>query len=193
MLALLIIFTNHLGLLYIRNLDDILIIMPNSQLLEMSVKNWSKYSKASRIVLPIRVSYGSDMNKVVSILIEAAKNHSEVLNKPAPKVWFKEFGEDGLNFQLLVWISKPRKQFQIKSDLFFKIDANLRHHNIQVPLPQRSLHIGSGSLPLELSSKLEDSLLQISTAVTNWFNKQAQSNDLKDYTNSSLNNKHKDF
>jgi hypothetical protein len=90
-------------------------------------------------------------------------------------------------------LTKPRKQFQIKSDLFFKIDANLRHHNIQVPLPQRSLHIGSGSLPLELSSKLEDSLLQISTAVTNWFNKQAQSNDLKDYTNSSLNNKHKDF
>jgi potassium-dependent mechanosensitive channel len=178
--------------IHIRNLDDILIIVPNSKLLETEVKNWSKHSKASRIVLPIRISYKSDMSQVRSVLLEAAKSHSEVLHKPAPKVWVKEFGEDCLNFQLLIWISKPRRQFQIKSDLYFQIDENLRLHNIQIPFPQRSLHLRSESLPLELSPKLENALLEISTIITAWLNQQSNNNSYNNHINSILNNKNED-
>ncbi|OKH34327.1 mechanosensitive ion channel protein MscS [Calothrix sp. HK-06] len=177
---------------HIRTLDDILVIVPNSRLLEKEVKNWNSHNQASRLVLPIRVGYDSNMNQVRSALLQAAKSHSEVLHKPAPKVWVKAFGEDYLDFQLLVWISKPRRQFQIRSDLYFQIDENLRHDNILIPFPQRSLHLNSGSLPLELSPKLEDSLLKISAILASLLNKQAQSDSFNGSSNSLLNHKKKD-
>ncbi len=177
---------------HIRTLDDILVIVPNSRLLEKEVKNWNSHNQASRLVLPIRVGYGSNMNQVRSALLEAAKSHSEVLHKPAPKVWVKAFGEDYLDFQLLVWISKPRRQFQIRSDLYFQIDENFRRDNILIPFPQRSLHLNSGSLPLELSPKLENSLLNISVILASLLNKQAQSDSFNGSSNSLLNHKKKD-
>ncbi|BAZ08999.1 MscS mechanosensitive ion channel [Calothrix sp. NIES-4071] len=176
---------------HIRTLDDILVIVPNSRLLEKEVKNWSHHNQASRLVLPIRVGYNSNMPQIRSALLEAAKKNSEVLHKPAPKVWVKGFGEDYLDFQLLVWISKPRRQFQIKSDLYFQIDENLRNQNIQIPLPQRSLHIRSGSLPVELSPKLEDSLSQLSAMLAIWLKNQVMIDNLNGSTNSS-NNKTKE-
>ncbi|MBF2062970.1 MAG: mechanosensitive ion channel [Calothrix sp. C42_A2020_038] len=164
----------------IRTLDDILVIVPNSKLLEQEVINWSHQSQASRLVLPIRVSFDANINQVRYALLEAAKSHSEVLHKPAPRVWIKEFGEDCLDFQLLVWISKPRRQFQIKSDIYFQIDENLRQINIQVPFPQRSLHIRSGNLPLEIPPQLEKSLFQTFKILNEWLKKQTQTNNLDD-------------
>jgi potassium-dependent mechanosensitive channel len=158
---------------HIRTLDDILVIVPNSRLLDTEVVNWSHRSPASRLVLPVRVAYGSNMDIVRSALLDAAKFNSEILKKPAAKVWFKGYGEDFLNVQLLVWISKPKRQFQIMSDLYFKIDENLRVNDIRVPLPQRSLHVRSGSLPLEISPTLENSLSQLSTMLAAWLKSQA--------------------
>lgn len=77
-------------------------------------------------------------------------------------MWFQGYGEDSLNFQLLVWIAKPRRQFQIKSDLYFRINEIIEQKSIHIPFPQRSLYLRSGSLPLELSPQLENSLSQLS-------------------------------
>ena len=177
---------------HIRTLDDILVIVPNSRLLDTEVVNWSHHNSASRLVLPVRVAYGSNMNIVCSALLEAAKYNSDVLKKPAPKVWFKGYGEDFLDFQLLVWISKPRRQFQIKSDLYFQIDENLRLHDILVPLPQRSLHVRSGSLPLEISPKLENSLSELSATLAAWLKSQSSLDSRNGSTNSSSKNQNKD-
>jgi len=177
---------------HIRTLDDILVIVPNSRLLDTEVVNWSHRNSASRLVLPVRVAYGSNMNIVCSALLEAAKYNSDVLKKPAPKVWFKGYGEDFLDFQLLVWISKPRRQFQIKSDLYFQIDENLRLHDILVPLPQRSLHVRSGSLPLEISPKLENSLSELSATLAAWLKSQSSLDSRNGSTNSSSKNQNPD-
>jgi potassium-dependent mechanosensitive channel len=177
---------------HIRTLDDILVIVPNSRLLDSEVVNWSYRSSGFRLVLPLRVAYGSNMDIIRSALLDAAKYNSDVLKKPAPKVWFKGYGEDFLNFQLLVWISKPRRQFQIISDLYFKIDENLRFHEIQVPLPQRSLHVRSASLPLEIPPKLENSLSELSATLAAWLKSQSLLDSRNGSTNSSSKNQSQD-
>ncbi|MDM9385286.1 mechanosensitive ion channel [Chlorogloeopsis sp. ULAP01] len=170
---------------YIRTLDDIVVIVPNSRLLDTEVVNWSHRGSTSRLVLPVRVAYGASISVVRSALLDAARESSDVLKKPAPLVWFHGYGEDFLNFQLLVWISKPRKQFQIKSDLYFLIEESLRQHNIHIPYPQRSLHLRSGSLPLELSPQLENSLSHLSEGLLAWLKTQLQNHNSNGFTNQS--------
>jgi small-conductance mechanosensitive channel len=150
---------------YLRTLDDIVVIVPNSRLLDTEVVNWNHRGSTSRIVLPVRVAYGENINIIRTALLDVANANSDILKKPPPNVWFQGYEEDFLNCQLLVWISKPRKQFQIKSDIYFQIDEIFREKNINIPYPQRSLHLRSGSLPLELSPELEHSLSQLSESL----------------------------
>ncbi|NEQ48010.1 MAG: mechanosensitive ion channel [Leptolyngbya sp. SIOISBB] len=135
----------------IKTLDQISIIVPNSRFLEQEVINWSHRNPVSRIRLPVSVSYNSDPKEVKQVLIEASYQHPQVLSKPPPLVFFKGFGDSALNFELLVWIADPPKQLVIKSDLYFEIEATLRQHNIEIPFPQRDLHIRSGEFPPSLS------------------------------------------
>jgi len=170
---------------YIRTLDDIVVIVPNSRLLDTEVVNWNHRASASRLVLPVRVAYGANINTIHSALLEVANKNPDVLKKPHSTVWFQGYGDDFLKFQLLVWIAKPRKQFQIKSDLYFQIDEIFRQKDINIPFPQRSLHLRTGSLPLELSPQLENSLSQLSESLITLLNSQAQK-DVENGANHSL-------
>jgi small-conductance mechanosensitive channel len=134
----------------IRTLDSVSIIVPNSRFLESEVINWSHGNPVSRIRLPVGVAYSADPQAVRSALLEACQSNQEILTTPAPQVFFLGFGDNAFNFQLLVWIAQPSRQLVIKSDLYFAIEACLRQHGIEIPFPQRDLHIRSG-LPLELS------------------------------------------
>lgn len=145
----------------IRTLDRVSIILPNSRFLESEVINWSHSNPVSRVHIPVGVAYGSNISAVESTLLEAAKSHPLVLLVPPPKVMFIGFGDSSLDFELLVWINKPSELFLIKSDLYFKIENLLRQHEIEIPFPQRDLHMRSGTLPLQISSELEQSLLQL--------------------------------
>ena len=134
----------------IRTLDSVSIIVPNSRFLESEVINWSHGNPVSRIRLPVGVAYSADPQAVRAALLEACQSNQEILTTPAPQVFFLGFGDNAFNFQLLVWIAQPSRQLVIKSDLYFAIEACLRQHGIEIPFPQRDLHIRSG-LPLELS------------------------------------------
>lgn len=127
----------------IRTLDQVTIIVPNSEFIETKVVNWSHGHPVSRLHVPLGVAYGSDITKVSEAVLEAAQNHSDVLGYPQPQLWFLGFGESELSFDLLVWIRDPRSQFQIKSDLYYLIEANLRRYDIEIPFPQRDLHVRS--------------------------------------------------
>jgi potassium-dependent mechanosensitive channel len=157
----------------IRTLDEVSIIIPNSRFLEAEVVNWTHHSPVSRLKVPVSVAYGSNLSVVRSALIDAAKEHPDVLAEPTPRVFFKGFGENGLDFDLLIWITEPRKQFRIMSDLYFRIEAILRHRKIEIPFPQRDLNVRSGSLPLELSPQLAESLAQLSNGLTQWLERQS--------------------
>ncbi|MEW6493183.1 MAG: mechanosensitive ion channel domain-containing protein [Cyanobacteriota bacterium] len=158
----------------IRTLDELSIIIPNSRFLEAEVVNWTHHSPVSRLKVPVGVAYGSNLSVVRSALIDAAKEHSDVLSEPAPRVFFQGFGDNSLNFDLLIWIAEPHKQFRIKSDLYFRIEAIFRHRKVEIPFPQRDLHVRSGSLPLDVPPHLTESLAQLSQSLAKWLEHQAK-------------------
>lgn len=135
----------------IRTLDHVSIIVPNSRFLEQEVINWSHRNPVSRLRLPVGVSYSSHPPNVRDALLEACENNPHILHSPSPQVFFTGFGDSALEFELVVWIAQPSKQIYIKSELFFAIEAALRRHQIEIPFPQRDLHIRSGSLPIDMS------------------------------------------
>jgi len=144
----------------VETLDRIAIIVPNSEFLDSRVVNWSHGSPVSRLRLPVGVAYGSDTEAVRDVLIQACEGQSTVLIEPPPRVLFSGFGDSALNFTLLVWIREPMRQYQITSDLNFRIEALLRERGITVPFPQRDLHLNGESLELRLSPELERRLAQ---------------------------------
>ncbi len=143
----------------IKTLDGISIIIPNSRFLEEELTNWDHDSPVSGLRLPIGVAYGSDIEAVRTALTDITKANPDILPKPAPQVLFKGFGDSSLDFELRVWTSKPSKQMIIKSNLFFQIEAILRKRNIEIPFPQRDLHV-RGKMPIELSPELQAVLMQ---------------------------------
>ena len=127
----------------IKTMDQVSIIVPNSRFLENDVINWHYEDPISRLRIPIGVAYHSNLKKVRLALLEAAKSHPDVMLTPRPQIWFQEFGESALNFEVLVWICDPSKQFQIKSELNYRIAATLSRYDIEIPFPQRDLHLRS--------------------------------------------------
>ena len=98
--------------------------------------------------MPVGVAYGSDVERVTSILDEVASKADHVLKHPAPEVRFNEFGDSSLNFELLVWSDDPPGHYQLRSRLNYAIDAAFRRNGIEIPFPQRVVHIESGKTKL---------------------------------------------
>ena len=142
----------------ITTLDRVSVILPNSRFLESEVVNWSHRSPISRLRIRVGVAYGSNLEIVRQALLDAANDHTDVLSIPPPNVFFLGFGNSSLDFDLLAWISEPRKQFQIKSDLYFLIYQFFQERGVEIPFPQRDLHVRSGTLPVELTPELSDIL-----------------------------------
>lgn len=145
----------------LKTLDRISIIVPNSRFLSEEVINWNHRRSVSRIHLPVGVAYGSDVAKVKSSLLQAAEEHLEVLRNPSPQVFFTEFGDSSLNFELLVWTADPSRQAPLKSDLYFRIEEIFREQQIDVPFPQRDINISPEGLPIRLTPQLEGHLLYL--------------------------------
>ncbi len=145
----------------IRTLDQVSIIVPNSRFLENEVINWSHDNPVSRLRLPVGVAYGSDLQQVKAVLLDAARNHADVLKVPPPNVLFIGFGDSSLDFELLVWCSEPSRQYFITSDLYFEVEAGFNRVGVEIPFPQRDLHLRSGQFPIGLSPELEQLLLRL--------------------------------
>jgi potassium-dependent mechanosensitive channel len=143
----------------IRTLDLVSIIVPNSRFLENEVINWSHRNPISRLHLPVGVAYNCDPKAVEVALLEAVRSHPKVLTSPPAKVLFKGLGDSSLNFELLVWTKEPERQFLLTSDLYFSIYEELGQRQIEIPFPQRDLHLRSGTL--EFSPQIESALSQI--------------------------------
>lgn len=157
-------------------LDRVSVILPNSRFLEQEVVNWSHRSAISRLHIPAGVAYGSNVEVVRQALLDASKQHSDVLSIPPPNVFFLGFGDSALNFDLLVWISEPRQQYQIKSDLYFAIYKLFQERGVEIPFPQRDMHVRSGKLPVELTPELTDSLAQLSSNFSQWLDHNSSKN-----------------
>ncbi|MBG1261442.1 mechanosensitive ion channel [Nostoc sp. BAE] len=149
----------------IRTLDHVSIIVPNSRFLEKEVINWSHCNPISRLHLPVGVAYSSDPKVVQAALLEVASKHPNVLQAPSPLVLFKEFANNSLNFELLVWTAEPNKQFLLKSDLYYNIYEALQQRQIEIPFPQLDLHLRSGTL--EFTPEMQLALIQMFERLSN--------------------------
>jgi small-conductance mechanosensitive channel len=130
--------------------DNITIIVPNSDFISQSVTNWSHGDPKVRLRLPVGVAYGSDVGGLRQALLEVALENPSVLKEPAPTVRFLGFGDSSLDFELAVWtIDMAFHPTRFRSDLFFAIESKLRECKIEIPFPQRDLHLRSGKLVIE--------------------------------------------
>jgi small-conductance mechanosensitive channel len=132
----------------INTFDRKTVVVPNSKFLESNVVNWvhgGDMLLRSKIV--VGVAYGSDTELVKNCLLSVVGSHPDVKKYPAPIVRFAEFGDSSLNFELYFWAHIQDRWMAI-SDLNFAIDKIFRENNIEIPFPQRDLHIRSGK-PVE--------------------------------------------
>lgn len=121
--------------------NDRVLIIPNHKFLTNSLYNWNQNGTLTLEAIDIGVAYGSDVEKVKQLLIEVAQEHPKVLKSKKPDVLFIDFGESALQFKLLFTINDSFSQLKIKSDLRYKIDKKFREHNVQIPFPQRDIHV----------------------------------------------------
>lgn len=123
--------------------NNIAIIVPNSNFITEPVINW-KYSSDSKVrfEIPVGVAYGTDVQLVQRLLLEVAAEHPDVLSEPKPDVCFREFGDSSLNFLLRVWNrAHVHHKLTLYSDLNFAIHDKFKQHGVEIPFPQRVLHI----------------------------------------------------
>ena len=140
----------HIGIRSTRLLtrDDVEITVPNSIMGNVKITNETggpheKY----RIRIKVGVAYGSDIDKVHAVLMDAAKSHPEVCKIPAPRVRFRAFGESSLDHELLCWVEKPVLRGRVAHALNSAVYKRFLKEGIEIPFPQRDVHIRSAPFP----------------------------------------------
>jgi small-conductance mechanosensitive channel len=125
--------------------DNISVIVPNSQFINEPVINWSYHDRMISFRFPVGVSYKEDPKRVKELILEVARLNPGVLDEPKPDVLFDGYGDSSLNFLLRVWtndfIDRPTI---LKSQLYYAIFEKFKENGIEIPFPQRDLHLKSG-------------------------------------------------
>tara|TARA_Y100000817_G_C16719972_1_gene483158 strand:- start:219 stop:821 length:603 start_codon:yes stop_codon:yes gene_type:complete len=137
-------YVRHIGTRSTRILtrDDIEITIPNSVIATSKIINESGGPhEKERIRITLDVAYGTDIETVKKIMMDIALSSENVCDKPEPRVRFRNFGESGLNLQLLCWIEKPEKRGFVIDELSSNIYNSFNDNQITIPFPQRTLHI----------------------------------------------------
>ena len=124
-------------------IDNKVLVIPNHLYLTNSLYNWTQNGSTTRESVSVGVAYGSDVQLVKKLLIQAASTHPDVLSSPEPLVVFTDFGESSLNFKIIFTINDSFKAQFPKSDIRFEIDKLFRENNVTIPFPQRDIHIKS--------------------------------------------------
>jgi small-conductance mechanosensitive channel len=134
---------------WVRTNDNIVIVIPNSDFVTKQVINWTANDRTVRFIVPFGVSYNSNPEQVRDIVLRVARTNRDVLDDPAPDVIFTGFGDSSIDFELRVWTStQVHRRPVIRSDLYFAIFRSFRENNIEIPFPQRDLHLRSVRAPL---------------------------------------------
>lgn len=130
--------------------DNIAIIVPNSNLISNSVINWSYNDRKVRFNFPVGVHYKENPELIRKLLLQVADENEGVLKSPPPDVLFEDFGDSSLDFILRVWTSRYiQRPGVLKSQLYYSIHRKFKENNIEIPYPQRDLHLRSGFEPIQ--------------------------------------------
>jgi potassium-dependent mechanosensitive channel len=127
----------------VQTFDRAEIVVPNGDLISNQVTNWTLGDRGIRLIIPVGVAYGSDVETVMRVLMAVATESDAVLKDPQPMVLFLNFGESSLDFQLRVWITDFNDRRFVQSALIREIDRRFRIEKVEIPFPQRDLHLRS--------------------------------------------------
>ncbi len=119
------------------------VIVPNSNLISNQVINWTLSSPWRRVDIPVGVAYGTDPEQVIKLLVGVANAYPGVMQSPEPSAFFLGFGDSALNFELRFWSARQEVWFQLKSDVSVAVGKALAEAGIEIPFPQRDLHVRS--------------------------------------------------
>jgi len=132
--------------------DNIAIIVPNSEFISSQVINWSYTNRDVRLNFPVGVAYHSDPELVRKALLEVAADHPGVLKERNADVLLQEFGDSSLNFILRVWTRDyTTTPGVLRSELNYAICKKFKEHGIEIPFPQRDLHVRSGVVEVKMA------------------------------------------
>ncbi|AWW74024.1 mechanosensitive ion channel protein [Erythrobacter sp. KY5] len=119
-------------------------LIPNENLMVNQVVNWSYSSRDVRVKAPVGVSYDSDLELVTELLYRAVDETNRILSRPKPRVNIMEFGDNSVNFEIRFWIQDPEEGLaNIRSDVYMRIWQLFKEHDVEIPFPQRDLHLRS--------------------------------------------------
>ena len=138
----------------IRRVDGVHMLVPNSQLLENTVVNWTLVDQVTRTQVRVGVAYGSDVELVARLIEQAVDENTDILQDPEPLVVFEDFGDNALIFDAYFWVhaAGDRDLRVIRSNVRFRITALFREHDITIAFPQRDVHL-DGTLRLQHASE----------------------------------------
>ncbi|MFP8489818.1 mechanosensitive ion channel family protein [Gracilimonas sp. Q87] len=128
----------------VKTLDNISIIVPNSEFVSRNVINFSHGDTTYRLSIDVGVSYSSDLDKVLKALNEVAEESEDVLKYPEHDVHLRSFGDSSWDMKLLVWVPDVKKRYKVQNDLNQTIVRKFAEYDIEIPFPQRDLHVRSG-------------------------------------------------
>jgi len=142
----------------VRRADGVHLLVPNSQMLERVVVNWTLIDNNIRTIVRVGVAYGSPPRRVAELLEQAVHAQPEVLKEPVPRIIFEDFGDNALIFDAIFWcaVGGERELRQIRSNIRFMVTDLFSADNITIAYPQRDVHIDSLSpLQIELVDKAD--------------------------------------
>jgi small-conductance mechanosensitive channel len=131
--------------------DGVHLLIPNSQMLERVVVNWTLVDERMRTIVRVGVAYGSPVKKVAELIMQAVAEQPDVLEEPVPSVVFEDFGDSALVFDVYFWADVGGERYlrEIRSSIRFRIDELFKDNGIVIAFPQRDLHLNTLS-PLEV-------------------------------------------
>ena len=133
----------HIGLraTKIRTTDNIVIIIPNNEIMKRDIINYTTVTKEIRVRIPIGVAYDADIKKAKELIIKTALELDWVMQEPAPKVVVRSFGDSAVDLQARIWISRPRRRMDTISHVTDRVKEVFQEEGIEIPYPKRDIYI----------------------------------------------------
>ncbi|MGD9301271.1 MAG: mechanosensitive ion channel [Desulfobacterales bacterium] len=130
----------------IKTTDNIVIIIPNNEIMLRDIVNYTTLSERIRVRINIGIAYDADMQKAKDIILQVAGTAQWVAKEPSPKVVVKNFGESAVDLQLRVWINDARHRMNTISYITDTVKTRFDEHGLEIPYPKRVIYVKQGSL-----------------------------------------------
>jgi small-conductance mechanosensitive channel len=125
----------------IRTTDNIVIVIPNNEIMKRDIINYTTITKEIRVRIPIGIAYDADIKKAKELIIKVAQELNWVMQEPAPKVVVKNFGDSAIDLQARIWINEPRRRMDTISYVTDRVKQAFDEEGIEIPFPKRDIYI----------------------------------------------------